>query len=221
MPQPTVLNLVKNELHDYTFKFDSEYTRSFCQLDIACCISKLPKTPNEYRALLLSDEFHFLKIYDSLLMTPGIKESLLTPFWVKLQLRIELERISSVIRYVYINLADLTIVHKFIHHLYSFEYLLLRMKYRFWKDIAGKYRSCLRKIYERDDSCQKPMILYVSDIFYRSNSGKEELLIEFCDGWYLAEFKIDSCIKSLIVDNKLFIGQKLLLLEAEVNIIVK
>ena len=204
-------------------KFDLvSFLRDHSASDVPCCkytnssrcFSSLPKHPKDYINALRYEIFNPQAIFEAL--KSNKKYSRLDANWVALQLRIEFERTCSLFRFLYVNYDDQDDLHYLFHRLFSLDYFLSRMIYRCSKDIFGKHRSCLKKIYERDDSSSKPMVLYVSDIFYRCNDPVGELWLECCDGWYFGEFKIDPHISSLVRSGKIFVGQKLALLYSEV-----
>lgn len=170
---------------------------------------------------MLPDQvFNTFAVVQALKCNATINGGLLDQNWVTLQLRIEFERACALFRFLRVNYEhqNLNHLHAFFHRIFSLDYFVCRMTYRYFKDISGKNRSCLRRIYECDDSSCKPMVLYVSDIFYKCTNSDEALWLEFCDGWYFGEFKVDHHISSLVRNNEIFIGQKLILFHSEVGV---
>ena len=61
------------------------------------------------------------------------------------------------------------------------EQVLWQLKYRYDMEIEGETRTCLRKIYEKDDIAGKAMVLCVANIV---QLDQEKVFLELTDGWY-------------------------------------
>ena len=61
------------------------------------------------------------------------------------------------------------------------EQVLWQLRYRYDMEIEGGTRTCLRKIYEKDDVAGKAMILCVANI---AQLDQEKVFLELTDGWY-------------------------------------
>ncbi|KYQ89115.1 hypothetical protein DLAC_10350 [Tieghemostelium lacteum] len=100
---------------------------------------------------------------------------------------------------------------------------------RYQKELIDCKRSILRKLYERDETPERHMILCVSDILeneseQNSNDDEEEQddqkmkvdkppplnnRIELTDGWYAINTVLDAHLTECLHKKKIFIGQKL------------
>ncbi|KGG51916.1 hypothetical protein DI09_248p10, partial [Mitosporidium daphniae] len=184
------------------FLYDLDVNNVPCRsTNFSQCFLKLPKYPRDCVTMLPDQVFNTFAVVQALKCNATINGGLLDQNWVTLQLRIEFERACALFRFLRVNYEhqNLNHLHAFFHRIFSLDYFVCRMTYRYFKDISGKNRSCLRRIYECDDSSCKPMVLYVSDIFYKCTNSDEALWLEFCDGWYFGEFKVDHHISSLYV----------------------
>lgn len=146
----------------------------------------------------------------------GASPSLLTNEWCAIQWRFIIEKISSFSRLVYMN-ADRSSFKAVVARLFSFEFVSTQLIYRFQKELLGRGRSAIRQIYEKDCDPSQWLLLYVCDIFLRS----EETWIELSDGWYSLECQLDKDIQDLVKKNKIFLGQKLHLVGSQVSCISK
>ena len=61
------------------------------------------------------------------------------------------------------------------------EQVLWQLRFRYDMEIEGGTRTCLRKIYEKDDVAGKAMILCVANIV---QLDQEKVFLELTDGWY-------------------------------------
>ncbi|KAK2710681.1 breast cancer type 2 susceptibility protein-like isoform X2 [Artemia franciscana] len=87
------------------------------------------------------------------------------------------------------------------------ENVLLQLKYRYDREIDRAQRSCLKKIFEQDDSPSKPLSLFVTDVFSPSR-------LELSDGWYSIIGLLDSVLEEAVKSNKIRIGTKLMVFGA-------
>eukprot|EP01133_Synstelium_polycarpum_P015957 gene15957-18971_t len=104
--------------------------------------------------------------------------------------------------------------------------VISQLKARFKKEILDCKRPILKKIYERDDSSERHMILCVSDIISdgseqimvpvedksANNNNKPEFpqaVVELTDGWYAIRAVLDPHLTYLLKTQKIFVGQKL------------
>jgi hypothetical protein len=89
----------------------------------------------------------------------------------------------------------------------------LQIKYRYDIEVGRGKRSCLRKIFEKDDtSLNKLFILFVSEIYGCIN---DKLFIELCDGWYAIRALCDSYLEEYVKKERLKVGDKLAIFSCE------
>lgn len=101
------------------------------------------------------------------------------------------------------------------------------MKSRYEKELCNAKRPSVRKILNRDVSASVPIVLCVAQILRcRSKgtdlvSGKstnaEEIRLELTDGWYGVPAVIDTILQSLVANEKIHVGSKLLICNAQLS----
>ncbi|XP_052277291.1 uncharacterized protein LOC127876253 isoform X3 [Dreissena polymorpha] len=101
------------------------------------------------------------------------------------------------------------------------EVVMLQLKYRYDREIDRAERSCLKKIFERDDTPGKRMVLLVAEINQDKgvNSSAEKtarkVSLRLSDGWYGIPAMIDEPMLRLVQAGKIFVGLKLIVSGAE------
>eukprot|EP00111_Clytia_hemisphaerica_P018528 TCONS_00054813-protein len=92
-----------------------------------------------------------------------------------------------------------------------------QLRYRYDKELEKAERSCLKKIYERDDISTRRMILFVSDILHAvsNNDQKCKTVIKLSDGWYEIKAGLDQPLSAFLDHKKIAIGTKLCVYGAE------
>ncbi|CAL4068449.1 unnamed protein product, partial [Meganyctiphanes norvegica] len=106
--------------------------------------------------------------------------------------------------------------------------VLLRLKYRYDREIDKAERPVLRKITEQDDISQKSMVLCISSISTLKKSPNKPIdtnpkqintapgvIIHLTDGWYSVSASVDSAMCQLIQDGIVSLGTKLYIHGAE------
>jgi len=101
------------------------------------------------------------------------------------------------------------------------------MKSRYQKELCSAKRPSVRKILNRDVSAGVPIVLCVSQILrFRSKgtvqeAGKsavtEEIRLELTDGWYGVPAVIDTILQTLVANEKIRVGSKLLICNARLS----
>jgi breast cancer 2 susceptibility protein len=91
------------------------------------------------------------------------------------------------------------------------ENVMLQLKYRYDREIDNAERPALRKILEKDDLPSKPMCLFVANI-HTQLAGVD---LELSDGWYGIRTQIDAVLRHFVQTEKIKIGTKLMLQNAE------
>ena len=105
------------------------------------------------------------------LTSPGISRSKVNVEWARNHYRWIVWKLASYER-------RFPIKFKGIFHP---EQILWQLRYRYDMEIEGGIRTCLRKIYEKDDVAGKAMILCVANI---AQLDHEKVFMELTDGWY-------------------------------------
>jgi hypothetical protein len=112
----------------------------------------------------------------------------------------------------------LSSTERFFPNLFLGKYLtvdnvLKQLCYRYQREINNSNRSSLTKIYEKDESPSKLIILCVSSI----NNENKKITLELTDGWYSINTIIDIPLQNLVLNGKIFIGQKLQIIGAQLK----
>lgn len=92
------------------------------------------------------------------------------------------------------------------------ENMLLKLKYRYDREIDRHQRPALRKIIECDETPGRRIVLRVEHIFYSNVKGYE---LELSDGWYKILACVDSCIAEAIYRKKITVTTKLIISNME------
>lgn len=105
----------------------------------------------------------------------------------------------------------------------TYQHVLLQMKSRYEKELCSAKRPSVRKILNRDVSASAPIVLCVSQILrFRSKGSQEagkstvteEIRLELTDGWYGVPAVIDNILQTLVANEKIRVGSKLLICNA-------
>lgn len=109
----------------------------------------------------------------------------------------------------------------------TYQHVLLQMKSRYEKELCNAKRPSVRKILNRDVSAGAPIVLCVAQILrFRSKGngqepGKskvtEEIRLELTDGWYGVPAVIDTILQTLVANEKIRVGSKLLICNAQIS----
>ncbi|XP_053405054.1 uncharacterized protein LOC123565454 [Mercenaria mercenaria] len=105
------------------------------------------------------------------------------------------------------------------------EMVMLQLKYRYDREVDFSQRSAIKKIYERDDTPSKRLVLCVAAIKRYSSDGtavdqskptiEQKVLLELTDGWYSIPTQIDWPLSQLVLNGRIRIGQKLCITGAD------
>ncbi|XP_071950971.1 uncharacterized protein [Antedon mediterranea] len=160
------------------------------------------------------------EFYNALLDTPGVEPRLVAPEWL-----------SNHYRWIVWKLASLerSYPSHFGGRLLTPESVLLRLKYRYDREIDETQRSAIKMITERDDTPSKTMVLCVASVFDHStdhttspstspNKAKAtQTSILLTDGWYSIPANIDPALQRFVKTGKLTVGQKIIIHSAELT----
>ncbi|KAF8560602.1 hypothetical protein P879_05715 [Paragonimus westermani] len=91
-------------------------------------------------------------------------------------------------------------------------HVLLRMKYRYDRELDHAERPALRKIAEMDDTSARRLVLCVCEL---SVTGDKRIQMRLTDGWYQIQCQIDGALSRLIRSGRIRIGSKLVTACAE------
>ncbi|EGG19432.1 hypothetical protein DFA_00009 [Cavenderia fasciculata] len=101
--------------------------------------------------------------------------------------------------------------------------VMTQLKKRCTKELVQCQRPILKKIYAKDYSSEKHMILCVSDILSNESENRKvqdsstlsepsqptQVVIELTDGWYSIKALLDPFLSQCLSNGKIFVGQKL------------
>jgi len=96
--------------------------------------------------------------------------------------------------------------------------VVYQLKYRYDKEIEHAQRSCLKKIYERDDVASRRIVLCVSSLLntkQTTTNDNKENTIELTDGWYPIKACLDSYLMYWVREGKITVGTKLCIYGAD------
>lgn len=150
--------------------------------------------------------------YDSLL-EKGCDPNLFSKQWV-----------SNHFRWIVWKLASIARRSGSVEY-FSQEAVLSQLLYRYTWNIYQSYereinraeRSSLKLICEKDSSPARHLVLFISKLSV-SNTGSLDFKVS--DGWYEIGVELDNVLRKCIDSEKLFLGQKLHILGAEVLIAI-
>eukprot|EP01134_Creolimax_fragrantissima_P006828 CFRG6828T1 len=140
---------------------------------------------------------------DAILNLPDVNPRLVPDGWVNNHFRwICLELIQRRTDTVQNALTPLTV-----------DNVVMRLKYRYQRELCESRRSALRKILEKDESSGRLVVLFVSAI---NIVGCEKTSIQLSDGWYSIEAYLDDMLHERIRNGTIRLGSKLCIQDAEV-----
>ncbi|CAL8086467.1 unnamed protein product [Calicophoron daubneyi] len=95
---------------------------------------------------------------------------------------------------------------------FSPRHVLLRLQYRYDRELEAVERSALRRIVEHDDTAARRLILCVSEI---EVSKDKSIHARLSDGWYQIDWQLDAELTRLIRSGRIRVGSKLVTAGAE------
>ncbi|XP_060591856.1 uncharacterized protein LOC132746650 [Ruditapes philippinarum] len=112
------------------------------------------------------------------------------------------------------------------HHLsLTPDMVMLQLKYRYDREVDQSQRSSLKKIYEKDDTPSKRLVLCVAAVRRhdlqetktdQTKSGLNQgVHLELTDGWYGIPTQIDGPLTQLVLQGKICVGHKLCITGAD------
>lgn len=109
----------------------------------------------------------------------------------------------------------------------TYQHILLQMKSRYDTELCNAKRPSVRKILNRDVSASAPIVLCVAQILHFRSKGSgqlpgkstttEEIRLELTDGWYGVPAVIDTILQTLVANEKIRVGSKLLICNAQLS----
>ncbi|KAL1516534.1 hypothetical protein ABEB36_000441 [Hypothenemus hampei] len=154
--------------------------------------------PNSNEQIGVSEIDHSFKT------TKGVTSNLLPQGWVKNHYKWIIWKLVSYER----RFKDA------LEECLSIENVLQQLKYRYDIEVGDGKRSCIRRIFEKDDTPQRRMVLCVARIIKQTNNWYD---LELTDGWYSVRTTIDAPLNKLIIKNKIKCGDKLIIFGAELS----
>ncbi|KAL4227986.1 Breast cancer 2 [Mactra antiquata] len=165
-------------------------------------------------AYLVPDDTGYIgkyEIYRAFLTVNGVDSKLITDTWVYNHYRWIVWKLASYERFsTFTQYSCLTP-----------EMVLLQLKYRYDREIDRAQRSSIKKIYERDDTTCKRLVLCVADVKYINrdqtldSNQTQKIILELTDGWYSIPTQIDQPLTDLVQSGKICVGHKLCISGAE------
>ncbi|CAH0547239.1 unnamed protein product [Brassicogethes aeneus] len=149
-----------------------------------------------------SDLIGFAEIEIAFQAMPGVDPKLIPKSWIANHYKWIIWKLASYKRMFPVEFKEV----------FCLEQVIQQLKYRYDREIDKAERSALRKIYEKDDSSQKRLVLCVSNI--TEDKGKYEL--ELTDGWYAIKTVVDDPLSFQVFKRKIQVGTKLITSGAEV-----
>ncbi|KAK4310580.1 hypothetical protein Pmani_017864 [Petrolisthes manimaculis] len=156
------------------------------------------------------------EVETAFLASPGVHPPLIHPSWVKNHYRWIVWKLAAMERHL-LHCPMLTL-----------ENLVLRLKYRYDREIDRAQRPVLRRVIEHDDSPHKTMVLCVADIkrlgcgvqgkgSTRGSEGHNNIILELTDGWYSIGGVVDGAMNRMVESGMVTLGTKLVIHGAQLT----
>ncbi|KAK3869852.1 hypothetical protein Pcinc_024856 [Petrolisthes cinctipes] len=156
------------------------------------------------------------EVETAFLASPGVHPPLIHPSWVKNHYRWIVWKLAAMERHL-LHCPMLTL-----------ENLVLRLKYRYDREIDRAQRPVLRRVIEHDDSPHKTMVLCVADIkrlgcgvrvkgSTRGSEGHNNTILELTDGWYSIGGVVDGAMNRMVESGMVTLGTKLVIHGAQLT----
>uniref|UniRef100_A0AAV2LBL0 Tower domain-containing protein n=1 Tax=Knipowitschia caucasica TaxID=637954 RepID=A0AAV2LBL0_KNICA len=161
------------------------------------------------------------EFYKALCDTPGVDPQLISPLWVYNHYRWIVWKLASLERAFPKSMGSVCL---------GPEQLLLQLKYRYDVEVDHSRRSALRRIFERDDTAAKTMVLCVCGPFSEAKSApglgqgpgqdpglgpgpaqeSPTAVVWLTDGWYSIKCQLDVPLTSMLQRGHITEGVKLM-----------
>lgn len=190
-------------------RYDAEsinLVKDCLQVNTRNCETYVFNAVSKDASLLESQDNYFEKVKGIFLATKNVNEILISKEWVQNHYGLIVWKFAILIR---------RYPGKIHPKLFNFDTLLDELSYRYELEVNQAKRSCLKLIYEFDDTPAKPMILCVYDIIHNSDDSSADFKLILSDGWYKINCVVDHHIQSLVRRNKITIGSKLYIVGAK------